>query len=263
VATIVDGVVEAVGLGETVITATSVQPHNVAVKVEIPVRVVVVMDLAVGHWQFEDATNLGKASAGQDLIAYTKEGNGGIGNPSSGDISQVEGPVPGSHAVRIPKSSYYRCYHGMEASGGGANVNEYTFMVDFKIPATNLFYSFLQTNLTNSNDGDLFIRTSGSWGFRGNYTELVLHKPQQWYRMLFSVRLGGPTGYYLDGVLIDTKVDALYLGIDSERVSWPLEYVLLFCDESGDENVFDIAEVAIWNRALTADEVKSLGGAGN
>jgi hypothetical protein len=117
--------------------------------------------------------------------------------------------------------------------------------------------------LTNNNDGDIFIRPGRDWGFRSYYTTVTLIDAQQWYRMVFSVKMGESARYYLNGVLIDTKSSAADLGIDSDRASWPLDHVLLFGDESGEDNVFDVAEVAIWNKALTAGEIKSLGGAGN
>jgi len=258
VATVVDGEIKAVGVGEAVIAITSVQPHNVVISTEIRVRVTDVMTTVVGRWQFEDAANLGKASVGQDLVAYKVSENNTSGNPSDEGFSQVAGPVSGSHAVRISRYSYYRCYHQIAANGGGSNVNEYTFMVDFKVPSAGQYYCFLQTVHTNDNDGDIFLRPSRDWGFRSEYTTNVLFEAGKWHRMVFTVKLGETVKYYLDGVLVDTRMSGNF-GIDSERASLPLEYVMLFADNDGDDNEFDLAETAIWDRALTEDEAKSLG----
>jgi hypothetical protein len=266
VATVSNGVITAVAPGVAVITVKSFAnpeiENTLTVKVSDISALSSVFGSSVGLWLFEDAADLGTASVGQDLVAYKMAGNNTVGAPSDVDISQVAGPVAGSHAAHILKNSYYRCYHMIAANGGGAKVNEYTYMIDLKVPTVgSLYYSLLQTGLTNNTDGDIFIRPAKDWGFRGNYTSVTLINAGQWYRMVFSVKLGESAKYYLNGVSIDTRTSNL--GTDVEVAAWPLEHILFFADNDGEDNVFDVGATAIWDRPLTAAEVTLLGGAGN
>ena len=76
----------------------------------------------------------------------------------------VPGPSPEDGATRIGVNDYYTCTHEIDPNGGGSYVNEYTLVVDFKIPETGQYYCFYQTNMTNSNDGEVFINPAGHVG---------------------------------------------------------------------------------------------------
>ncbi|NLJ07943.1 MAG: hypothetical protein GX437_09765, partial [Sphingobacteriales bacterium] len=73
-----------------------------------------------GYWKFQNASNLTKATVGNDLILV-------------GNHQWVNGPQSGDTASRIAIGSYYKCYHQIAANGGGNMVNRYTLMYDFKI----------------------------------------------------------------------------------------------------------------------------------
>jgi len=75
----------------------------------------------VGHWKFDDPNNLTQANVGNDLVL-------------SGSNTAVTGPAAGDGAVNIGPGSYYICPHGMSPSGGGSRVNEFTLVMDVKIP---------------------------------------------------------------------------------------------------------------------------------
>jgi hypothetical protein len=52
----------------------------------------------------------------------------------------VEGPN-GARAIEVPKGSYFLAKHGLEANGDEKLVNNYTILIDFKLPNNN-GYSF-------------------------------------------------------------------------------------------------------------------------
>ncbi|MDR2140104.1 MAG: Ig-like domain-containing protein [Tannerella sp.] len=250
------GIVEAEDVGNTQIVISS---GNFSKTVPIEVYEVTLQEkitaLGVkGAWLFEDAGNLELATAGQKLTAYKMDGNRSAGSPSLEGFAQVPGPTKRNHAVRVPKQSYFLCNHGFAAAGNG-KVTEYTLLIDVKVPKLQQYYSIFETdNLSLGSDGDFFIRPGADWGIRGNYTDKTRFEANKWFRMVVTVK-GGKAKYYLNGKLIDEKEP----GVDS-HASWLPEGVLLFADEDGEDNEFDIASVAIWDKALGDGDIATLGG---
>ncbi|MDR1938289.1 MAG: Ig-like domain-containing protein [Tannerellaceae bacterium] len=255
------GRIDAVDLGTTRITVS-----QGSIKKEFSVEVYEVYEEtlpgkietlgAKGAWHFEDANNLEKATIGNDLLAYKMDGNKTTGSPSLDGFSHVPGPTKRNYAVRVPKQSYFRCDHGFAASGGGSKVNEYTLLINVRIPKLGIYYSIFETDdLGMSSDSDGFIRPGADWGVRGSYTENTLFEANKWYQMVITLNNNGQLNYYLNGSLVDTKEMPL-----NSHAAWLTEAVLLFADEDGEDNEFDIATVAIWDRELTADEVSFLKG---
>ncbi|MCK9409238.1 MAG: LamG-like jellyroll fold domain-containing protein [Bacteriovoracaceae bacterium] len=199
-----------------------------------------------GKWTFDNPSNLTAAAPGQgkDL--------GLVGTDSA-----VPGPVAGNGAVRIPLGSYFKLQHGIAPNGGGTlRVNEYSMMIDFRLLDTTKWYTFYQTDTTNSNDGECFVKPNtgvignGSTGYSATGVNDTL-----WHRLVLSVKNGTQFDIYLDGVLIKAGTAQ---SIDSSR--WALEsLVLMFADNDGDDGTIDVAELALWNRPLTTNEVSELG----
>jgi hypothetical protein len=207
-----------------------------------------------GVWHFEDAGNLELATLGNNLVAYKMDGNRTVGSPSLEGFSQVAGPTRRNFAVRVPKQSYFRCNHGL-AAGGSGKVTVYTLMVEFKIPALGVYYCIYETDDFNmTSDGDFFLRPGADWGIRGNYTDKTRLEAGKWYRMFVTVE-DGKAKYYLNGRLIDEKDPGA-----GSHASWLPEGVLLFADEDGEDNEFDVATVAIWDKALSEGDITNLGG---
>ncbi|MEQ1821574.1 MAG: hypothetical protein ABL949_03605, partial [Fimbriimonadaceae bacterium] len=77
--------------------------------------------------------------------------------------------------------------HGMGPNGGSAEyVNKYTILMDVKITSAGDWVSIFNTNATNSNDGDLFIRNSDSkLGISGSYAGLFTRN--EWNRLAVTV----------------------------------------------------------------------------
>jgi hypothetical protein len=140
----------------------------------------------VGHWSFNNPNNLTEAEVGNALVL-------------SGSHAAVVGPSDTSGAVRINLGSYYITDHGIAPNGSGSMVNNYTIVMDVKIPSIGQWYAFYQTETANTADGDWFLNPSGNMGVgETGYTASTL-KPGDWYRVAISVLNGVRHDYYIDG----------------------------------------------------------------
>ena len=201
-----------------------------------------------GWWKFDNPANLKQEVAGYGRSLET------VGTA----ITAAAGPEAANGAVRVGIGSYFRMVHNIPANGGGAFVNEYTLAFDFKVPALGVWYTFFQTSTLNANDGECFINPSGNIGVGATgYTGTSI-RAGEWYRLVVSVKNGSFYNYYLDGMLV---LSGTPQGKDSRFGLDPT--LLIFADENGEDGPIDCAELAIWDRPLTAAEVKTLGGYGH
>jgi len=200
----------------------------------------------VGFWSFDDANNLTKATVGQDLELI-------------GSDMAVAGPSDTDGATRIGLGSYYKCTHGINPNGGGTYVNQYSFLVDFRVPVPGKYYCFYQTDTSNSNDGDLFVNPDAHIGLvdLGGYSYCAIDAGE-WYRLVVSVDLGHHYKIYLDGQLIKTENAQT---VDGRFSLDP--YFYFFADENGEDNEFDVAAAAVFDYPLSDEEAKKLGGYGH
>jgi hypothetical protein len=204
-----------------------------------------IFSIAKARWQFDDPLDITKASIGSPLI---RQGDG---------FTPVKGPKAGDGAVRVAKGSYFNAPHGI-AANGGARVNSYSVMFDFKVSELGRYYSFIQTTLENNDDADFFINRNGQFGVGGTgYSEHVV-STGEWHRLVISASMGNAYLYYLDGTLIHTG-NVGNASVDS-RWSWLPEGVLFFADEDGEDAEMDVANIIVWDKALSEAEVSSLGG---
>ncbi|MFA6980840.1 MAG: fibronectin type III domain-containing protein [Ignavibacteriaceae bacterium] len=202
-----------------------------------------------GWWKFDDTSNLLKA-----------EQNYGKDLELKGTHQTVAGPAAGNDAVKIGVGSYYKMSHGMAPNGGGGGtfVNEYTLQIDFSVPAIDGWRCFFQTNPANSTDGDCFINAAGNIGTAATGYSAYAVKANEWYRLIVSVKNGVQFNTYLDGQLLRNGT------IQSLDGRFSLDTLLLiFADEDGEDKEINCAELAIWDHALTAGEIASLGGYGH
>ena len=202
-------------------------------------------DGLVGHWTFDDPNDLTKAATGNNLIL--------IGNHQA-----VTGPESENGAVNIGVGSYYIAAHGMDASGGGARVNEFTLVMDIKVPQLSRWYCMYQSDQSNQNDGEWFINPTGMIGVGATGYTRSLIEPNEWYRLSVSVKNGSRYDYYVDGQLAQVGSPG---GIDG-RFSLGIT-ALLFADENNEDNPLDVADIKMFSRALSNEEIASLGGYGH
>lgn len=197
----------------------------------------------VGHWSFDNPNDLTSAEIGNPLLL-------------TGSHNAVAGPQDGDGAVRIGIGSYYLLDHGLSATGGGSNVNEFSFVFDIKIPVISPWYCFYQTDLTNVDDGEFFINPSGNIGVGDSYYTQDALKTNEWYRIGVSVKNGDRYDIYIDGY----KSLKGRPGPVDGRFSFDLNGVLIFADNNSEDHELDVADVKLFSTALTDQEMKDLGG---
>lgn len=215
------------------------------------------------HWEFEDV-DMRKATIGQPLI-YGKRIDG---SPRASEIpttdlrgfTSIAGPKSDNKAVRVAQWSFFSATHGIAPNGGGAKVNEYTIMFDFRIPQTG-WHCFLQTEPNNNDDGDLFTNGSGKVGVGATGYSADAVPAAEWHRLVASVKSGQFVNFYLDGALIHSleagNKNIADFPIDGHRFVLDSKIVLLG-DEDGEDGEVEVSEIALWDQALNADQVKKL-----
>jgi acid phosphatase type 7 len=197
-----------------------------------------------GYWNFDNSANLVQAQVGANLVAQ-------------GTFAQVAGPTATNFAVRKTLGNYFKCTHGVP-NYGQTYPNKYSVMIDFKIPVTGKYYSLLQTNQNNSNDGDLFINPAGKIGVTAlTYSNSVV-LPNEWYRLVITADVGNEIKMYIDGQLWNPGLPNT---LNGRYALDPL--LLLLADDNGEDNQMDVASIGVFNRNLTAAEVASIGGYGH
>jgi len=201
-----------------------------------------------GYWNFQDTSNLLDATVGSDLILV-------------GQHQWVAGAFYGDTAIRIDTGSYYKCHHGIAPNGGGDSVNQYSLMFDFKVLSLNLWHCFYQTDSTNSNDGECFIKHIGDSipgtigvGYTGYSSDSIL--PEIWYRLVITVNNGTYYNYYLNGALLHIG-DTDDLVIDNRFALTP--EILFFADNNNEDDTIDIASIAIFDTCLSPTQIAQLG----
>ena len=118
--------------------------------------------------------------------------------------------------------------------------------------------TIFQTNTTNSNDADYFIRNSddtvgvAAIGYSGTPIDEA-----SWSRLVITFENGTDARAYIDGSLIHTHTAP---DLDGRHSLDPT--FLLFGDNDGDNAALAIGGVGFFEGVLTAGEVSSLGVAG-
>ena len=205
----------------------------------------------VGLWEFDSPFAPTVATIGSNLTA---QGTG---------FTSATGAFTDDGAQQKTSGSNYLVANPVGANGGGTYSNRYTLLWDVFIPtdAAGQWKSLLQTNAANAsgNDGDLFINLSGAIGTSGGlagYSANTL-SAGNWYRVVLRVINGQTNGatIWVNGVKWYTNttsggLDGRY-GLDST--------FLLFADDNGEDTTINYTNAAIWNDALSDNDIISLG----
>lgn len=207
-----------------------------------------------GYWMFENAGDFGLATVGNPLIVQ----NGGVA------FTQVAGPTGTDKAIhKTLGGTYLQCTNNIGANGGGANTNIYSLMIDFSVPNIS-WNSFLNTEPDNATDGELFIDGGGHLGSNstldGYSTNTI--STNTWYRLLLTVdrtqaNIPDQEILYINGAPWKNSTTAT--GADA-RISLPAVFNIIG-DNGDDEDEFNLGQVALFDRQLTAMEALTLGGA--
>lgn len=215
-------------------------------------------DGLVGLWEFDDPLQLGKATYGADL---TVAGTSPSYVASQADSAASQQVLHGVIFTAAGVGNHLVATHNIGANGHGNNANRYTLLFDVLVPGTGQWRCFYQTALANNNDGEYFVRYSDNMLGRGTIGYSGTPLPaNRWHRLAIAVDLSPTGGFraYLDGDLFNLHSLPAF---DGEFALDPSQ-VLLFADENNENAPLAIGMVAIFSKALNADEIAALGGPG-
>ncbi len=203
----------------------------------------------IGHWNFNNQIDLLHAEIGEDLVLYGKH-------------KVVAGPNDENGAVRIGNGSYYLLRHGLNIDSSIGRVNEFSLIFDLKINEKNNSYPLIQTDLTNKNNAEVSINSSGNICVDGYNTPERI-KNNEWYRIGITVKHNVEYDYYIDNydIYIDGFRDFKMMpGFSDGQFTLDTNGVLLFANNSDRDFEMDIADIKLYTKALTEQEMKTLGG---
>jgi hypothetical protein len=204
----------------------------------------------VGQWDFNNSDDLTKATIGADLISF--------GSPTA-----ILGPTDSNGAALLENGDYFSAVTTAIAhSGTGNKINTYTLLMDIKINefVNGGFASLIQTGMSNTSDGDLFVRANGEIGNSSiGYSEAIFNTAT-WYRMILVVE-----EIAADNVRIDIYLNGslAYNGTPQSvdnRLSLE-DNVLLFCDDGSEEEPTAVSQMVLYDYALSDEEISALGDA--
>jgi hypothetical protein len=197
-----------------------------------------------GWWKFDNPDALFKATVGTDLVPTNEFSN-----------YAADGPDVGNGAIANVLGEALTMIHGLGGNGGGTRLNEYTLQWDVMVPNLDKYHCLIQNGPMNEGDGDLFIKpTTGIVGTTFiTYSTLAI-VPNQWYRIVISVKCGSFYRLYVDGV---KWTEGTVPDVDS-RFSLNVE-PNIFGDDDGENDLIFCSELSLWNVAFTGEQVAALG----
>lgn len=221
----------------------------------------------VSAYEFDDSLTTSFNSLGTAGPLEFREG-GSTNNPAAGPVGYSTESVGGFNkrvaSFSDATAQYFKAPHGIAANGGGSYVNLYSILMDVKITSTGDWVSLFNTNAFNTNDGDLFIRPSDDGvGISGVYAGKFPRN--QWTRLVITVdTVASEMKTYLDGTLVNTNAAG---GVDGRWSLYSYNDVAantidIFGDEDGDNGSGQIDQLAFFDNALSAEDVRLLGSVG-
>ncbi|MBH0061159.1 metallophosphoesterase [Pseudoalteromonas sp. NZS71] len=226
-------------------------------------------------WNFDDTNNPLAADFGPSVLSYfdPDETNWGTAETQYSTTTQLniddlsDGPSGVMAFSRHAPTEGLLIDLNTPANGDFANegmVSDYTLVMDLYWPAEgkDIYRAIMQANTTDylNDDADMFIDPSGGYGqatsdsgYFGNT------QPDSWHRIAFvfyTAPTNGVFEVYIDGELAGVKEDG---EIDSR---WALNQSVLLLTDNNYETVPGYLNSLLYaGRAMTRDEIKSMGGA--
>ncbi|MDR2765822.1 MAG: Ig-like domain-containing protein [Tannerella sp.] len=234
------GRVSAVKAGTTILTVSS---GTVSKTVSMTVTNPPIVPLTAS-WSFDDPSDLTKAS-----VIEGKQGNPLV---LAGNITPIDGPSAANRAIRIAAGgdNYLKVFHGIPFPQGKGYVEDWSILIVFRLPDLNGWHTILQTDITPAGDADFFIRDNGLIGVGTlGYVGPQPIEAGRWYRLILSRKGSSQTFYsYVNGKTYHDNVQT-----DNSRFNL-LEAFLVSQDEDGEDQAIEIAEIAVWDQALTESQ---------
>lgn len=205
----------------------------------------------VGLWEFIQPNPL-KATVGVDLIAY-HHGENELGTTSGAenDYAQCTGFNKKDGAIKtVDFNPAFYCKHGLSSG------STYTILIDALRPASSggKYTTLINTDLTNTGDQVVYWRKEGYLQVDGsaNRSSQAISN-DKWYRTVIVKNGSSFLRSYVNSVL--WKEGGNPSGAVFDNIA-----ILLNGDNDGDDRSLQWSTVAIFDRALTTDEIASLGG---
>ncbi len=161
---------------------------------------------------------------------------------------------------------YFTVNNPAGPNGGGSYTNIYTLIMDIQIGEHGTYSSMYQTNTSNSNDGDWFIRDlgdGGGLGISGVYEDAgnpLRFTYGEWQRIALVVDTSNNAlRSYVDGELQNIVEGETF----SQDGRWTLEDVFHIFVDNGDETAGDlwVNSFQLRDYAMSDGELAALGGA--
>ncbi len=203
----------------------------------------------VAQWDFNGNLNSSTGAAALVSAASAPAGAPGV----TFTTATINGQT--AQIAVLTRGTYLKMTHGLAPNGGGAYVNQYTLVMDILVPEmTSGWDALWQTNMTNANDGDWWVRGSDNkLGVSSVYGGQVL--TNTWYRLTLV-----DTGTSLISYINGTQVQTLTSGVALDG-RWSLDLMaLLFADDTSENSSNQVNSVKIYGRVLSAAEILALGG---
>ncbi|MGB0774740.1 MAG: LamG-like jellyroll fold domain-containing protein, partial [Akkermansiaceae bacterium] len=201
----------------------------------------------VGYWDFENSSDLAAANVGSAL---------GL----TGAITSVAGPGGSdAGAAAVDVNEFLTVTNPIGSNGGGTRTNEYTLLLDFKIPTLANWIALFDTS--GGGDGDYFYSSSrglgvSSEGYIDDNDPPASVLANTWYRMVVTVDQGGGRSTYVNGVLVGNHGNGI---VDGTRWSLGSTFTLFSDNGGGEEAAVHVSGVRLFNKAMSASEVAGLG----
>ncbi len=200
----------------------------------------------VGAWEFNDPKSPLRATVGHDLEAF-------------GGFEVVVGPEGSDHALRLGKGQHLICRSGLAPSATQHRVNTYTLLLDIRTTLKDSYTALFQTDETNVSDNDCEMTGRaraigiGETGYSSADTLL----PNRWMRIVIAV---------------SNEIGRYDIYVNGERVlrgfAQPMDgrlslgdALLVLGDNDGDDNLVDIARLAVYDADLSDAAIAALGSA--
>jgi hypothetical protein len=240
------GLIKGISEGTATVYATV---GSVSDSVEVTVDKINDFKTATGYWQFDDASNPGKATKGIDLV-YTRANVEII--PGHSDIDKA--------IQMLSRNDGLQWNHSITGNG----LRNFTILIDTWIEFVDRRYYPVYWN-TVSSGASMYLRPrEGKFTLNrrgatvGDFVDNPVAGQEPWTRIV--IQFGDENGSsfyraYSNGVKIyeDQGGGTDFYFVEGKPV-W-----FLYGQDSGDSNPYKVSAIAVWNCILTAEEIALLG----